>query len=138
MVSQDSPRILIVDDEPRNRMILEELLEEFEIWTAASGQEALEQVPQIKPDVILLDVMMPHLDGFEVCRQLRAQPEHADTTIIFVSGKAMAEERKAGLEAGADDYVTKPFNHDELLAKIEEFWGKRTRNDVNETESASA
>ncbi len=112
--------ILCVDDEPVNLTIMEELLQDsYELATAKSGEECLQQVAAEKPDLILLDVNMPELDGLETCRRLKADPETADVPIIFVSALASHAELMAGYEAGGDDYVTKPFSEDILVKKID-------------------
>jgi signal transduction histidine kinase len=113
------PRILGVDDNPRNLSILRRALGAgFEFLPANSGEEALELAARSAPDIVLLDIMMPGIDGYETCRRLRQTAAGADAKIILVSAKAMASERLAGYDAGADDYVTKPFDPDELLAKV--------------------
>jgi signal transduction histidine kinase len=112
-------RILIVDDHPRNVAILMKILApEYRLLTATSGEEALQVAPGFAPDLTLLDIMMPGIDGYETCRRLRAMPELVHTKIIMVSAKAMAQERIMGYEAGADDYVVKPFDEEELLVKL--------------------
>lgn len=116
---QHRHKILVVDDNPVNIFILEELLEDhYEVVSVMSGEKALAVAPQFQPDVMLLDIMMPGIDGYETCRRFRSQPTLSATKIIMVSAKALATERMKGFEAGADDYVTKPFDHGELLAKI--------------------
>ena len=112
-------RILIVDDSPINLAILQEILNDaYHVATAASGEAALALAPDFLPDVILLDIMMPGLDGYATCRQLRELPLLYHTKIMMVSAMARVEERLQGYEAGADDYITKPFDEEELLAKI--------------------
>jgi two-component system sensor histidine kinase/response regulator len=112
-------RILGVDDNARNLDILRRTLApEFPIATAASGEEALEVAVKLRPDLILLDIMMPGIDGYETCRRIRAIPELACTKIIMVSAKALTAERLQGYAAGANDYVVKPFDPDELIAKV--------------------
>lgn len=114
--------IMIVDDEPRNLRILEEILSEsFELISAKSGNEALEVLTSNCPDLVLLDIMMPDMNGYEVCRKIRSNPELKFTRIILVSGKAMVEERLEGYKSGADDYITKPFVSEELFAKASVF-----------------
>ncbi|MFQ5461961.1 MAG: PleD family two-component system response regulator [Phycisphaerae bacterium] len=111
--------ILVVDDNPTNIAVLAEMLSaEYELKTALSGEEALDMVKDFTPDVILLDIMMPGIDGYEVCRRLRADPTYRHTKIIMVSAKALLAERLEGYDAGADDYITKPFDEDELVAKV--------------------
>lgn len=112
-------RILVVDDAPINRRILEELLDEhYELAFAADGEECLLKVREFEPELVLLDIMMPGIDGYEVCRRIKDSPIGAFTQVIFVSGKTSTAERMEGYEAGADDYIVKPFDHDELLAKV--------------------
>ena len=104
-------RILIVDDNPTNVSILRELLaREYAVDVADTGEEALEQIACRVPDLVLLDVMMPGIDGYETCRRMRADPALEGVRIIMVTACAMEEERCEGLKAGADDYVTKPFS----------------------------
>lgn len=111
-------KVLIVDDEPKNLRIIAEILEEYlDYETAANGEEALTKVESFLPDLILLDIMMPGIDGYEVCKRIRESDHFKSVKIILVSGKAMIEERLKGYEVGADDYMTKPFEHEELLAK---------------------
>jgi putative two-component system response regulator len=112
-------KILIVDDCPTNVDILVELLhEEYQVIAAASGEECLDKVRSDSPDLVLLDIMMPGLDGYEICRRIKNSPMGPFTQVILISGRATAHERIGGYRAGADDYVIKPFNHDELLAKV--------------------
>jgi DNA-binding response OmpR family regulator len=125
-------KVLIVDDELRTLSIMEKLLENFEVKTARSGSEALEKIQSFVPDVVLLDIMMPGMDGYEVCRRIRQMRELRFTKIIFISGKVLIEERLAGYDAGGDDYVTKPFDHDELLAKLKVFLRLKRVDEVSE------
>jgi adenylate cyclase len=113
-------RILIVDDEPLNLDLLEqELIEhEYVIEKAVDGVEALEKTADFDPDVILLDYMMPKMNGLEVIRTLRQDHKHKSTPVILLTAKANREDKVAGLDAGADDYVTKPFDSFELLARV--------------------
>lgn len=112
--------ILGVDDESINRDILEEIFNDFcELETVESGQACLDAIKNRKPDILLLDVSMPVMNGLEVCKMIRASTEGNDFPIIFVSALASAEERLAGYEAGGDDYITKPFNPDELKVKVD-------------------
>jgi signal transduction histidine kinase len=112
-------RILIVDDHPTNVAVLEELLgETYPLTIATCGEEALDRAAEVAPALVLLDVMMPGIDGYETCRRLRALPTLHPPKIIMLSAKAMVAERLRGYEAGANDYVTKPFDPQELLAKV--------------------
>jgi len=114
------PRILIVDDNPANVKILQTRLaaEGYEIVTATDGEAGLAAARQHTPDLILLDVMMPKLDGFEVCRRLRAQPEFPFTPIILVTALSDSKDVVAGLTAGGDEYLTKPVDHAALAARV--------------------
>jgi putative two-component system response regulator len=108
--------ILAVDDNPINLGILEEILAgDYRLKFAPNGQQAIQIAEECRPAIILLDVMMPGMDGLEICRRLRETPGLNHTVIIMVSAKAMPSERSAGLRAGADDYITKPFDECELL-----------------------
>jgi CheY-like chemotaxis protein len=112
--------ILCVDDEPVNLVILQELLQDrYELTIAKSGEGCLQQVAVQSPDLILLDVNMPDLDGLETCERLKSDPETAEIPIIFVSALASQDELMAGYEAGGDDYITKPFSEEILQKKIE-------------------
>ena len=110
-------KILVVDDDPAVRESLRRSLifNGYSIVLAADGEEALAKVQSERPDMVILDVMMPKLDGLEVCRELRSQGE--DTPILLLTARDSVSERVAGLDAGADDYLTKPFALEELLAR---------------------
>ncbi len=113
------PRILVVDDDPMAALLLTEVLEgTCNLTLASSGEEALRVAEREPPDLVLLDVLMPDLDGFETCRRIRACPRLAHVKVLLVSGMNRPEERLQGYEAGADDFVTKPFESAELLAKV--------------------
>jgi len=112
--------ILCVDDEPVNLTIMEELLQDsYELSTVKSGESCLQQVDIQKPDLILLDVNMPEMDGLETCARLKADAETAEIPIIFVSALASQAELMAGYEAGGDDYITKPFSEEILQKKVQ-------------------
>lgn len=112
-------KILAVDDDTIDIMTIEKLLgEHYQLRTANTGEQALEAAADFRPDIILLDNMMPGLDGGQVCRQIRADKALRHTKIIMLSGKSMVSERIEAYQAGADDYIIKPFNEEELLAKI--------------------
>ena len=114
------PRILIVDDTPANVHILQARLAAngYDIVTATDGEAALAAVKETQPDLILLDVMMPKMDGFEVCRRLRADPSLPFIPIILVTAKTDPKDIVAGLEAGGDEYVTKPVDQAALVARV--------------------
>ena len=112
--------ILCVDDEPVNLTIMEELLQDnYELITVNSGEGCLQQVGIQKPDLILLDVNMPEIDGLETCARLKADAETTEIPIIFVSALASQAELMAGYEAGGDDYITKPFSEEILQKKLQ-------------------
>jgi two-component system cell cycle response regulator len=111
-------KILAVDDQPLNLEILREMLNAHSVRTAQDGSEAIRVAQEFLPDLILLDVMMPILGGLETCRRLRQLPELHECSIVMVSAKAMASEREEGLEAGADEYLTKPFDEATLQSLI--------------------
>ncbi|HEX2649883.1 MAG TPA: response regulator [Burkholderiales bacterium] len=115
-------RILIADDEPNIVASLEFLLQskDYETCVARDGAEALELVERFQPDLLLLDVMMPLVNGFEVCRAIRGNPAHEGVKIVMLSARGRDAERAQGLALGADAYVTKPFSTQELLAKVGE------------------
>jgi DNA-binding response OmpR family regulator len=120
----DAPRrskILIVDDEPFNVDYLEQELADlgYETIRATNGQEALEKVAAEAPDLILLDVMMPVMDGFTVCRRLKAQEETRLIPIVIMTALDAKADRLTGIQAGADDFLTKPVDEEELVARIE-------------------
>ncbi len=112
-------RILIVDDCPAARRLLCRLLRPlYEIDTAENGEQCLDKLRQFVPDLVLSDVAMPGIDGYEVCRRIKESPYGPFTQVILISAKSTAAERLAGYQAQCDDYVVKPFDHDELLFKI--------------------
>ena len=111
-------KILVVDDNPSNIEFLEEILEGYNFHAATSGEEALQVASKLKPAVVFLDIMMPGLNGYQVCQMMRKSPTLSHTKIIMVSAKATIAERLEGYDAGADDYIVKPFNAHELLAKL--------------------
>ena len=115
-----SARILVVDDVALNVKLLADLLvaKDYRVSTASSGAEALAVVEREPPDLILLDVMMPGMSGYEVCAALRADPAHAMLPIVLVTALDPARERAKGLDAGADDFLTKPVSQSELLARV--------------------
>lgn len=114
-------RVLIVDDEPNIVTALEFLLEKrgYEVTVAVNGEEALAQVETFKPDLVLLDVMMPKVSGYEVCQRLRSDPRWQGIKIVMLSAKGREVEVSKGMSLGADLYVTKPFSSAELVATID-------------------
>ncbi len=118
---QRLPKILIVDDEPIIRDTLENLLsaEELELYFAENGEQGLQMAQDVLPDAILLDVMMPGMDGYEVCRHIRALPLLAEVPIIMITALDDRQSRLQGLRSGVDDFLSKPFDGIELLARIQ-------------------
>jgi two-component system, OmpR family, response regulator len=112
------PQVLVVDDEPNIRELVQVALKFHgcSVTTAASGKEALRQVDATKPDLIVLDVMMPDIDGFEVCRRLRAAGN--EVPVIFLTARDTSSDTVTGLAIGGDDYVTKPFSVEALVARV--------------------
>ncbi len=111
-------RVMVVDDEPAMREALELALrlDGFEVQLASDGRDAIRQLPSARPDVVLLDVLMPELDGIEVCRRMRDAGDR--TPVLMLTARDEVDDRVAGLEAGADDYLAKPFALPELLARL--------------------
>ena len=120
MSSEAGGLILVADNEPDIRRIVELNLEleGFEVATADDGEEALQQAADLRPALILLDIMMPKLDGFEVCRRLRTDPKTSSIPIIIITARSLTADKIVGLTAGADDYVLKPFDPMELVARV--------------------
>ncbi|MGH6683451.1 MAG: response regulator, partial [Pseudolabrys sp.] len=113
-------RILVVDDVPANVRLLEARLsaEYFEVTTASNGSEALALVERAECDIVLLDVMMPDMDGFEVCRKLKSNPKTHHVPVVMVTALDQPSDRVKGLEAGADDFLTKPVSDVALIARV--------------------
>ena len=120
-----TPAILLVDDEPIIVMSLEFLMRKngYQVGIARNGTEALAAISQTPYDLVLLDVMMPDVDGYQVCRQLRQRPDRAATKVIFLSAKSQPADVQKGYEAGADLYIPKPFSTRQLMLKVRELLG---------------
>jgi putative two-component system response regulator len=118
-VTAGAARILLVDDQPQNLSLLADLLEPegYELVTARDGQEALERAFAHPPDLVLMDVQMPKVDGFEACRRLKADPRTHLVPVVLVTGRDGREDRIAGIAAGCDDFLTKPVDLEQLLAR---------------------
>ncbi len=119
------PLVLLVDDEPNIRETVSFILEMegYRVATAEDGNEALEKARRLRPPVMLLDAMLPRRDGFDVCRTIKADPELSAIKVVMLTALGQKSDRERALEAGADFYVTKPFEEDELLALL----GRLTR-----------
>lgn len=120
--TKTNKRVLIVDDEPNISMAIEFLMSDagYETATAANGREAMEKVAAFEPHVIILDVMMPEMDGFETARAIRQNEAYAELQIIFLTAKGTDRDRATGYGSGGDLYLTKPFENNELLSLVEE------------------
>ncbi|HEY4950682.1 MAG TPA: HD domain-containing phosphohydrolase [Candidatus Acidoferrales bacterium] len=131
-------KILIVDDETGARAALEFLLrrEGFEVRDAADGRAAIQECATFRPDLILLDIMMPGMDGFEVCRRIKATPETRLTPVVLITGLTATEDRIKGINAGADDFLSKPIDLNELLARTRSLL--RLKQYTDELENAEA
>ena len=114
------PRVLIADDNPQGVELLEAYLSDggYDIRTAADGEETLRKVQEFRPDLILLDVMMPKISGFEVCKRLRADPATRDIAILMVTALDQASDVERAVDAGTDDFLRKPINKAELLLRV--------------------
>jgi adenylate cyclase len=134
----DPPRILVVDDNETNRDILVTRLESsgYETLQAADGEEALRAVAQHHPDLVLLDVMMPKLDGIETCRRLKSAGDLAFTPVILVTAKTTTEDIVAGLDAGADEYLTKPIDQPALVARVRSVLRTKALHDQVQAQAA--
>lgn len=127
-------KILVVDDEQDILELIRHTLnkEGYEVHVAANGQQAVEKALKIKPDLILMDVMMPVMDGMEACRQLKENPETSDLAIIFLTARSEEFAELAGFEAGADDYIAKPIRGRVLLSRIRAILRRNSSNSVGE------
>lgn len=114
------PCVLVVDDEPNIVLSFEFLLKQvgYDVRTARDGEEALASIAEFKPGLVLLDVMMPKRDGFDVCRTIRATPDWADVRVIMLTARGSDGDRAQGLAAGADEYITKPFSTRDVVEKV--------------------
>lgn len=127
-----SGKILICDDEPHIRRLIEQSLEELEdegveILTAADGEEALGRIRDEHPDLIILDVMMPKLNGFEVCEKVKSDQQFSSSYVMLLTAKGQEYDRHRGEEVGADRYMTKPFDPDDLLAVVRDILASSSR-----------
>ena len=128
-------RVLAVDDSAMNHKVIAKLLaDKFELEFASSGLEALEKFESWQPDLILLDVTMPDMDGYETCQRIRENRKGALTPILFLSGRCSVEEKLRGYEVGGDDYITKPFEGEEVIIKIEKSLAHKQRTMMLEQE----
>ena len=126
-------RILVVDDEIYIVHILDFSLgmEGYEVLTALDGEQALERLKADKPDLIVLDIMMPKVDGYEVCRTIKSSPETQHIPVILLSAKGRNVDQKMGFDVGADDYITKPFSPRKLVERINALLGQTVSEKTN-------
>ena len=113
-------KILIIEDDPSTLRLIRYTLQQegYQVLTASNGLEGLRKAKSEQPDLIILDAMLPGIDGFEICHRLRAEPQTAKLPILMVSAKARQIDKATGLKVGADDYITKPWHRPELVTKI--------------------
>jgi adenylate cyclase len=132
------PKILVVDDTARNVKLLADLLgvKGYAVVTASSGQEALAKITAEPPDLVLLDVVMPEMSGYEVCQKIRDNPATAMLPVVMVTALDPAVERVKGIEAGADDFLTKPINQPELLARVKSLLRVKELHDMVQAQAA--
>jgi CheY-like chemotaxis protein len=118
-------KILIVDDDEMVLMALDELLkpEGYEVQAVSSGREALKRIDETQYDLLMLDIIMPEMDGFELCRRIREKDEYKETPIVFLTAKSREQDKKDGLEAGANLFLSKPISPEKLLAIISDTLG---------------
>jgi DNA-binding response OmpR family regulator len=130
------PTVLVVDDDAFIRRPLEYILREegFEPRTAVDGEDCLEQLASCRPDLIILDVMMPGRDGFEVCKTIKRQPDWADIPVILLSARGREHDRARGLALGAADYMTKPYSPSDLVRRVRELLTIHTTGESDETD----
>jgi len=128
-MQQKSHEILIVDDNPENLRVLSAVLEQegYEVRAATNGQQALDSIAAAEPDLILLDVHLPEMNGLEVCRTIKKDPKHEDLPIIFLSALSDSFNKLQGFEAGAIDYMTKPFDAEEVKIRVKTHLDLRAR-----------
>jgi DNA-binding NarL/FixJ family response regulator len=133
-----SAQLLLVDDEPGIRLSVKEYLQEvggFEVQVASNVNEALQMLEKQTPDLVISDIMMPQLDGYEFLKKLREDPRFKNLPVIFLTARGMTTDRIKGYQAGVDAYLSKPFEPDELVAMVENLLGRRTAN--SETNSST-
>jgi len=127
-------RVLVADDNPQNADLLAEYLQasEFEVAIAADGEETLAQVKSFHPDVLLLDIMMPRLSGFEVCKRLKTDPASKNLPILMITALDQPSDVERAVDAGTDDFLTKPIHQTELINRVRALLASRNSDDALE------
>ena len=121
----EQKKILIADDNENIREALTYLLEDegYKLWLAKDGAETLQRVKEVHPDILFLDIMMPEVNGYDVCRAIKADPALKGVYVIMLTAKGQVAEQERGKEVGADEYIVKPFSPMEILTKIKSIFG---------------
>ncbi len=125
------PSALVIDDDPEIRSLLRQVLQQagFDAWTEPDGEAGLRAACKLRPDVILLDWLLPGLSGLEICRAVRAHPDLAPIPVILITARDQEFDRELGYAAGVDDYVTKPFRGSDVRARVERVLAGRSTSD---------
>ncbi|GCD80852.1 response regulator transcription factor [Schleiferia thermophila] len=136
-MTDEDIKVLVVDDEPAIIMSLDFLIRKagYELFIARNGQEALDIINHQKPHIVVLDIMMPDIDGFEVCHLIKSNPETIGIKVIFLSAKSRREDIDRGLALGADFYLTKPFSNKLIMEKIRQLADELLRQNLDSTQS---
>ncbi len=125
-MTMEQKKILIADDNENIRDALTYLLEDegYQLWLAKDGAETIKKVKEFRPDILFLDIMMPEINGYDVCRTIKNDPALKDTYVIMLTAKGQVAEQERGKEVGADEYIVKPFSPMEILTKIKNIFDK--------------
>ena len=131
-ISPEETKILIVDDEASNRDIFTQFLklEGFQVFSAVDGEDGLQKIEEIQPDLVLLDILMPRVDGYEVCRRIKDNPETFFLPVVMITALSGSEEKIKGVEVGADDFLSKPFNNLELVTRVKSLLRVKSLHDA--------
>ena len=126
LTTMEQKKILVADDNENIREALTYLLEDegYQLWLAKDGAETITKVREFRPDILFLDVMMPEINGYDVCRTIKSDPVLKNTYVIMLTAKGQVAEHERGKEVGADEYIVKPFSPMEILTKIKDIMGK--------------
>jgi len=126
LTTMEQKKILVADDNENIREALTYLLEDegYQLWLAKDGAETITKVREFRPDILFLDIMMPEINGYDVCRTIKSDPVLKNTYVIMLTAKGQVAEQERGKEVGADEYIVKPFSPMEILTKIKDIMGK--------------